>query len=298
MKKRIAWMGDSLSHPNTMQTALHLCGPAQVEEKLRAMGVNCAVMNRAKDGSNTGNTGSNMLPRMASLTAGRTLDLCVVFGGVNDPGSSIAKAATQANIQAMLQMAKFGCDGCVADQTALPASARPGSRYTVLADSSSTGGVTAGPGQTPTVPGAGGSAVTTWEYRYGIAGEYGWGRIAFPGASGDRCTRLMVVSTQFLNYSGGDTTGTPYASYVNVRAAQVAAAAAEGAVCVDLYNAMRDLIVTGVVPDMSSVYTQARAWHVASANQHLNQFGHEIVAQTVVRSIIAQPGWVEALKAA
>lgn len=296
MIRRIGWMGDSLSHPNTMQCALHLCGPAVFEAKLRSVGVDARVMNRARDGATTAITGSNMGARMASLTAGAPLDLCVIFGGVNDPGSAITQAQTQANIQAMLQMAKFGAVGVVAAETALPERGIPGSRIVVLADSSSTGGVAASLGQTPNVGGAGGGLVTTWEYRYGIAGEYGWGRIATSATPADRCSRLVVVSTQFLNYSGGDTVSTPYASYVNVRAAQVAAAAAEGAVYCDLYGAMRQLIVDGVVPDMSSVYTQARAWHVASANQHLNQFGQEIVAQSVFATVSTQPSWLDDLR--
>lgn len=107
----------------------------------------------------------------------------------------------------------------------------------------------------------------------------------------------VVVNTQYLNWTtGGDTVATPGATYATLRTFQLAAVTAKAitypgrvAYC-DLYTYMRALIVAGT-------YTQGDfLWHVADANQHLNAVGQRIVADSVLATITAQSGWIDALK--
>lgn len=104
---------------------------------------------------------------------------------------------------------------------------------------------------------------------------------------------VLVVSTQYLNYSsGGDTLATPYATYATLRTYQDAAADTliaahpSKAAYVDLYTYMRNLIVAGTYAEGDHL------WHVAATNQHLNAIGEQIVADAVLATMQAQTGWV------
>jgi lysophospholipase L1-like esterase len=95
-------------------------------------------------------------------------------------------------------------------------------------------------------------------------------------AAGVPATRIGIVSAPYLNFaSGGDTLATPYASYVGVRGAQAAAAAALGAGYIDFYNFLRNLIVAGTETQGSN------SWHAIAGNQHLNALGNSYCAQAV-----------------
>lgn len=108
---------------------------------------------------------------------------------------------------------------------------------------------------------------------------------------------VVVVNTQFLNYStGGDTLVSPYTTYATLRPFQAAAVTSRAALypgqvaLCDLYTAMRNLIVAGTYAAGDF------GWHVADANQHLNAAGEQIVADAVLATIQAQSGWVAALQ--
>lgn len=255
----------------------------------------------------SGDTTTGMLGRADVLQMHEIPDLALIHGGVNDPGNSITQATTQANLQAIIKSLKYGATGAgaglgagvsVAGQASLPANGAPGQRYVVMADTSTTGGVAASaPGQATTIGGSvAGGGQSVWEYRYPLAGEYGWGRVAVSGAP-THCKRIVVVSPNYLNFSvNGDTLTTPYAAYANIRAAQQAAVAAEnvvvgGAASViysDVYNFLRSRIVAGTDPDFSAVaYDQARSWHYVANNQHKSAYGHALDAQKISTDVLA-----------
>lgn len=106
---------------------------------------------------------------------------------------------------------------------------------------------------------------------------------------------IVVLNTQYLNWtSGGDTTGTPYATYATLRpfqAAAVTAAASANVVLCDTYTYMRSLIVAGTETQGSN------SWHAVANNQHLNALGQSYIAAAVLATIQAQPGWLAALQA-
>lgn len=245
---------------------------------------------RCRDYGISGDTSTGALGRADVLQMHETPDVALIHVGVNDPGSSI----TQANLQAIIKSLKYGPNGAgagpgsgvsVAGQANLPANGAPGQRYIVMADTSTTGGVAASAaGQTATITGSvAGSGQSVWEYRYPLAGEYGWGRVAVAGTAPTHVKRIVVVSTNYLNFTtGGDTPSTPYASYVNVRAAQQAATTAENVtfagkpsvIYSDVYNFLRSRIVEGTDPDFCTVaYDQTRSWHYTQNNQHKSATG-------------------------
>lgn len=187
---------------------------------------------------------------------------------------------------------------------ALPPLGKLGQRYVVLNDNSSSGGAPAWRAQDhTTITGAGSGAQTVWEFRYDQAGERGWGRVAtnatapFAGC----CQRIVVTSTNYLNFTtGGDTPTSPFTSYANVRAAQRAAVTAENVavggkpsvVYADLYDFQKARIVAGTDPDFSTVsYDQSQSWHVAQNNQHHNAYGQQLVS-AVNLNAITSAGWL------
>lgn len=254
----------------------------------------------------SGDTTTQMLARVGQLLRFDTPDIGIIYGGVNDPGSSIATATTRLNIRAMLLALKHGAAGDgenpqvhVADQTALPDRGLPGQRYVVLADGSTTGGQAAyEPFHATTITGSNSGAPSVWEYRHPRAGEFGWGRVAVSSTAPTAVKKVMVISTNYLNFTtGGDTLSTPFASYATVRTAQAGAVSDEQVsntddpVYVDLYNFQRNRIVAGTDPDFSSVaYDQAQSWHYIQNNQHHSFYGHSLVAQA---ALAAMPnGWL------
>jgi hypothetical protein len=256
----------------------------------------------------SGDTSTGVLGRADVLQMHETPNVALIHIGVNDPGNSITQATTQANIQAVIKSLKYGAVGAgaglgtgvsVAGQANLPANGLPGQRYVVLTDTSTTGGMAAwATGQAATITGTvSGSGQAVWEYRYPLAGEYGWGRVATATTAPTNCKRIVVVSTNYLNWTtGGDTLATPYASYVNVRAAQQAAVTAENVTVAgkpsviysDVYNFLRSRIVAGTDPDFSAVaYDQTRSWHYVLNNQHKSAYGHALDAQKLSSDILA-----------
>jgi lysophospholipase L1-like esterase len=211
----VAAMGDSLTFNDVYYgVAPHLMWPEKLAVSLR--GLSCNV--QARNFGASGDTTTQMLARIAQLTFYDIPAIAVIWGGINDPGTAIAGATTQANISAMI--------------TALKAA--------------------------------------------GVA-------------------RLVVCNTQYLNWSsGGDTIGTPYATYATLRpfqAAAVTAAADSNVVLCDTYMSLRGLIVAGTETQGSN------SWHAVANNQHLNALGQTYIASALLATIQAQPGWLAALQA-
>lgn len=211
----ISVVGDSLTHNITLGVRPDQFWPERVAVALRGDGTPA----RARNLGRSGNTTTQMLARIATVTAIDIPKLAIIWGGVNDPGNAIGGATTQSNIEAM------------------------------------------------------GEALLDAGVSY-----------------------LVVGNTQYLNYSsGGDELADPANTYETLRTFQLAAADAletsypgRVAYC-DIYAYMRQLIVDGT-------YTQGdHLWHVADSNQHLNAVGEQIVADAMLATIQAQPGWVAAL---
>jgi lysophospholipase L1-like esterase len=303
-------MGDSLNLSYAWMVKAHQYWPEVLAALLRGQGYSV----KARNWGNSGDTTTNMIARMACLTRpqppqfvfpapAETPALCTIWGGANDPGGSIATATTQANLQALVKGVKFGCLGTQANVAALLATGKVGDRYVVMSDSDSTGGVAAlSADQLPTITGPLSAAQTVWEFRLPLAGNAGWGRVATAGTKPTHCSKVLVVSMHYLNWSsGGDTQSTPYANYnatTGVRSAQIAAAAAESGgaalapsgnvIYADIYTPFYNRIQQGL--DTQGSFS----WHVADQNVHLNPYGNVLVAQFLLAIISAQPGWLNA----
>lgn len=289
---------------------------------------------KARNFGVSGDTSANNLTRCDVLQQWEIPDLAAIYIGVNDPGASISTAQTQANIQAIVKCLKYGVVGLaagigsqttnVAGQANLPANAPPMTRMVVMADTSTTGGLASiGAQQSARISGnfSASSQQTVWERRTPQAGELGWGRVAIAGTApfAGCCARICVVSTNYLNYPSGDggdnvnvatgngftygtstdsgSAGTFFASYQTVRGAQLAAVNAENVndtscLYVDLFSFESGLILAGEATEGSNT------WHWATANQHHNAYGHDIVARAIIASMAAnRPAWLTQLAA-
>jgi lysophospholipase L1-like esterase len=101
------------------------------------------------------------------------------------------------------------------------------------------------------------------------------------------CPRTLVLGQHFLNFAtGGENTTASTGTLETLRNKQRTAASLTGAVYVDLYDWMRDLIVLGT-------YTLGNdtAWHVAVGDTHLNNTGEQIVADAIYAAMTAR-GWM------
>jgi len=118
-------------------------------------------------------------------------------------------------------------------------------------------------------------------------------------------SKFLILNAQYLNYAGGDTLATPYATYATLRTYQAVtllqSKSITGAVLVDLYTYMRNLIANGsTFSYRQTLYTAVaadNAWHSVTTNQHLNPLGNSIVAMAALAAIQAQSGWLDALRA-
>lgn len=272
------------------------------------------------------------LVRIAEVFQFETPDFLDLFMGTNDKNyaSTQGQSTIQANAQAVLKAAKYSAAGLglgqpvlYATPSALPANAPPNTRCVVAADDSSTGGplakgqTTSGsragmtdPAEHPTITGdPSGTPQTVWERRNPLAGEAGWARVAIASTTawGVQMTAFCsVVPRNWASADNGDVVGTPYAADAPAYDAVVAAVAAEAALnlagdpavaFVDFrgYGAAR--IAAGLDRNMAVAgYDQTKSWHVASGNQHLNDYGHWLRAQCILDSTYGIPAsWKTAL---
>lgn len=102
-RQSLAAMGDSLTHNVTLGVPPERFWPERLAAGLRALGVPIQARNFGRSGNTTANSGVNMQVRFGRMTAYGAPVLGVIWGGVNDPGSGIAGATTQANLQAMAE---------------------------------------------------------------------------------------------------------------------------------------------------------------------------------------------------
>lgn len=274
--------------------------------------------------STTGGTGSGQSKTVIAYNSTTLVATVDSAWSVNPDGTTtysiagVTQAQTQANIQAIVKVLRFkACgfadgSGCsVWRPSMLPAGGQPGQRFVVMQDNSTTGGIAAtDTSQHATITGDYSSAIaqTVWEWRTPLAGESGWGRVATTATSAFTVgvAKIIVVSTNYLNWSaGGDSynatagSGSQYAAYVTVRAAASAAASAEGVVYCNLYNFQSYLIYGGTFAGTTVAVeaTQGSAsFHYVDADQHHSAYGHDTVARALTLTINAQ-GWLASLSA-
>jgi lysophospholipase L1-like esterase len=236
-------------------------------------------------------TGSNLSPyNVANAVVTVTSATVFTYVMASDPGGSSAGTPrfdhqTQANIEAMIIALKNGCAGMVGTQTALPAGYPPGTRFIVRYDTSTTGGLS---GTSPATLSGTHSGAQVWVSRNRTAGVTGWSRIT-PDNTGIQ--RIIVMSMQWVHRANGlgDTLAVPYSAYVPVRAAQSAAASAQGVTFFDLYTYQRNLIVSGYVGELTG------EWAATTNDQHPSAFAGWTWAKGLLEHIQDQDDWIEAL---
>lgn len=254
----------------------------------------------------------NIGARVVSVPSANTFTYALLAGAASPATGvitwNIPPEGTLENLEAMINLLKFGAKGIVLNETALPV-ARVGDRYVVLVDGSATGGIDApaGQGMLPKIPGAGGNAQTVWECRYAGPNTV-WGRVAVAATPGDRCKRIVVGGAHYLNHpaNAGDNydvvtnkrflegtsnddvqAGIKYAPYAALRAVQAAAAAAMGVVFCDNFDFVSRRIKDGFHAQGSD------AEHHAANDQHFNRYGHTLIAEAFYEKIAAQGGWLQ-----
>jgi len=295
--------------------------PAKVSARLRAAGANCIARNCGHAGFKTQDLLSIIPQQLMVISSqgqrGTVFEVptaCTLMIGVNDPGT-YSQAQTQSQIEQIIRAIRNGVSGVVAAPANLPAYQTYGfkplipneSRYLVQADNSGTGGYNIGsPPNLPTVTGdlSGSPAPRIWIYRNAQAGPSGWSRIADNADPTQGCQRILVMSAHWLNFANGlgDTLSADYSNYGPVRAAQLAAANAQGVPFFDLHAYLKSLVASGVVGDSTGATT---AW---GNDQHPNVLMHEMITNglysaltgdnTFITSAVQMPvgGWISALK--
>ena len=269
-----------------------------------------------------GDTSATLLARSNVAHMYDLPEVVLIAIGVNDPVGSLTSAQTITTEGAIIKGLKHGAYGTsdpsvpgncsVADQTALPATGRPGQRYVVLNDTSTTGGMPAvSTGQATTITGsvtadANSNKITVWEFRYPQVGERGWGRVATNATAPTFTKKFVVIDPPYRNWTtGGDTTSVESSPNAALRTALQSVVTVENqtvggvpsVIYAGLYNFMKARIVAGKDPDFSSVaFDQTKNWHYIQNNQHYSAYGHALQAQAVLSAMKTQaPAWIGAL---
>jgi len=232
-----------------------------------------------------------------------TGSLAVASGTITSTPAAVSSVGnvsrTQANLQAAVKGAKFGCVGWVTGQASLPVG-KIGQRYVVMNDTDSTGGAVAiTPNMLTTITGSGGNSQTVWEYRLPLAGNLGWGRVATATTNATNATKVIVVGTHYMNWSAsqGDTQSSSYSLYNatnGLRAAQITATASENnSSCAVVYCNLYDFFSARIAAGLDT--QGSHSWHVADANVHLNAYGQSLVGTAIYSTVASQSGWIAAL---
>jgi lysophospholipase L1-like esterase len=105
-KYTLSVIGDSLSFNYILGVKPEQFWPTVLVANLRSLG----ALIKARNYGKSGNTTTQMVARIAAMTQHEVPDIGIIWGGVNDPGSSIVGATTQSNITSMVQtLLTAGC---------------------------------------------------------------------------------------------------------------------------------------------------------------------------------------------
>lgn len=309
---RAVCLGDSITHNRTNGVNAIEFWPGQCQEILRDV---LNVTNTLwRNLGSSGNTSTQLLNRVHGAFQWKeggndaspvwnVPDLACVMIGVNDP-PGITSATTQANLEAIVRCLLNRVAGVAATESALPArdagdnTIPLGTRFWVVADGSTTGGVAdAGipaylnqparvAGSIASVRPAGSTTSgAVWIKRRHASGTTGWARIADDYTRGVK--HVLVMSTQ---YTPSDTPGSPVAQDAGVRTAQQAAVAVlqgisgiGSAACSYLnhWQKTADDVTAGYLTDPINALTYT------AGNQHYNAEGHRLIAVRVIEAINA-----------
>lgn len=311
----ISALGDSLTF-NSAQVAAsggvkpRYFYPTVLAKKLTALnGVTILGRNRG----HAGNTTADMVFRFGLMLEYEVPQIAIIWGGVNDPGNSISGLVTS-TVQAsptpttttfsvaMGDGANFTTGQYVYLGTG---SAMRGGKIASKSTDAITLAATSDDPALVKAPAAGTSV------RQGTQANLEWMIQQLLNAG---CTRIVVLNTQYLNWSsGGDNAAgeTFYSTYATLRPFQAAAVDTFASsnpgkvVLCDLWTYMSKIVTNtpsgaNVIDlDTGEHYVIAQgdfAWHTASGNQHLNILGEEIVARAVLDTL-ADQGWDDDLGA-
>lgn len=245
------------------------------------------------------NAGANVMDTTITVTDANTFTYTVPAGLTSPDGSAIIVACLQtvSHIRSLILTMKFGATVCSKFPSGLPSLQQPGTLAVVIEDNDTTGGIATPQSiYAPTITGAlAGSPPSVWQCLNPNAGVTGWNRVYTSASTPTHCKKFIVVGQHYCNWSAsqGDnyTNATVYspwnlvAATQGVRQFQVAAAAAENITNIcpvlycDTYDYFENLIVIGQEVQGSF------SWHVADTNIHLNNLGHEYIAEAVFNAI-------------
>ncbi len=259
----IVSIGDSLTDGVVADVTQDEAYPALLAVDLAAV---VSSLNKGVQGDST----AEMMSRRADIVADGTPDIAIIYGGTNDVSTvgtvqaSPAPTATTFSIETG-KGSYYKADGWI------KVGGEQAQILSVAADAVTLTAALAGG-----APAAGTAVAIDTEKNLTELALY---------AQSKGCSKVLMVGTHFWNWtSGGDTVDVELARNATLRAYQQAAATAAGAVYVDLYAWMRQLILDGV-------YTQGdNGWHSSANNQHLNEAGQRILADAFEASIREQ-GW-------
>lgn len=319
-----AWyFGDSLTHSGRYQLLPSDHWPSLLTERLNQTTGDLVCRNLGEGGGNTGSAAGHALsiiPAHIAEFGGQIPWLCCLAYGINDPGAAIGTSTTQANLEAAIMALKHGAVGYVAAETSLPAFRKPGERFVVATDGSSTGGCAApsNSGLTARITGSQ-TGPTVWECRFSGSGVNSWGRVAISTTAPTWCQRIVVVGTGYHNYpsNAGDnvawqsgalsafaytegtstvsgSAATVFATYSGVRSAQAAAVNAQDngdcagkVIFANLYEYHTRRISEGLDTQGSGL----NHFNGPSSNNiHWTPLGHGVCADAVLQAIKAA-GW-------
>lgn len=217
----------------------------------------------------SGNTTGNMVARLSSITSAPYI--MVIYGGTNDAAGDTTVAASPAPTATTFSVgsgkgtryaagAKIRVNGILAEVQSVSTDAITLTEALAAA------------------PTAGDVVKLDTAANLVKIGEY---------AKGLGCTRVLIIGRHFDNWASGtgDTVAYEQAANAGIRAAQREAAEQLGAVYVDLYAVMRDLIQRGEYEEGDDT-----AWHVSTGNLHLNATGQQLIADAM-RAVITQRDW-------
>jgi len=262
----VAAIGDSVTHGIVTGVVddQALAYPNLLKVSVSRIG---AAINAGDQGATT----SEMYGHRADIAADGTPDLAIIYGGSNDVGRATTVEASPSPTDTVFTVASN-----IAYYAAGAKIAVGGEAATILSITGSE--------ITLTAPLAGGAPAAATAVTIDTQGNL---ELLATYAQSIGCERVMIAGMHYFNWtSSGDTTSLERASNATLRGFQEAAATATGAVYVDLYEFMRQLIVDGT-------YTQGdwAAWHSSLNNQHLNANGQSILSDAFEATMRAE-GWI------
>lgn len=253
-------VGDSF----TLNTTDGLTVP-QFHPYLTAADIGATAINAASSGSTTG----NVVARAAVAAAAAPFRIAVIYVGTNDSSAPSTVQASPTPTSTVFALAA----GKGARYAAGALIDVGGEQAEVLSVATDT--------LTSTAPLSGGAPAT------GVAVSLKTVENIVKAKQTLNAPRTLVVGQHYLNFGAGtgDTTGAQQVAAAALRTIQQAAAVAAGAVYVDLYAYMRQLIIDGAY-----VQGDDTAWHVGVGDPHLNVVGEGIISDAITAAITAQ-GW-------